>query len=172
VGFPETKRSGFGGDIQRCCRFGSSTGLVPQYSSKRRDAISFSVDKDTDLRGVCLFGSENNTYRVDLEIENTMNRTRLVSKTGNFASKVIQCEKFSYHGFEVLFEEKVSLSKNTKYSLCAVTSRPDLLRGRDGVSSVKCGDVTITFLQPFYYVSGYVNKSNVQAGQFPEFPIA
>jgi len=95
-----------------------------------------------------------------------------VSKTGNFASKVIQCEKFSYHGFEVLFEEKVSLSKNTKYSLCAVTSRPDLLRGRDGVSSVKCGDVTITFLQPFYYVSGYVNKSNVQAGQFPEFLIA
>ena len=70
LGFPDTKRSGFGGDIQRCCRFGSlSTGNASQYDSKRKDAISFSVDKDTELRGVCLFGSENNTYQVDLEIE-------------------------------------------------------------------------------------------------------
>ena len=90
VGFPATKRSGFGGDIRRCCRFGSLfTGLVSRYDSRRMDAIIFSVDKDTELRGVCLFGSENNTYRVDSNIENTKEETLLVSKTGNFASKLI-----------------------------------------------------------------------------------
>jgi len=173
VGFPETKRSGFGGDIQRCCRFGSlSTGLVSQNNSKRSDAICFSVDKDTELRGVGLFGSENNTYRVELDIENIAGRTPLVSKTGTFASKLIQCEKYSYHGFEVMFDEKVLLAKNNIYWLCTLISGPDSLCGRDGVSSVKCGDVTITFLEPFYVFIDYVNQSHVQVGQFPEFLIA
>jgi len=173
VGFPETKRSGFGGDIQRCCRFGSlSTGLVSQYDSRRGDAISFSVDKDTELRGVCLFGSENNTYQVELEIMNTMNRTCLVSKTGNFASKLIQSEKYSYHGFEVMLDEKVLLAKNTMYWLCAYISGPDSLCGGGGVSSVKCGEVFLAFFESTYISVYHDNKSNVQVGQFPEFLIA
>jgi len=45
VGFPEIKRSGFGRNIQRCCRFGSfSTGNVSRYYSERIDAIGFSVN--------------------------------------------------------------------------------------------------------------------------------
>ena len=143
-----------------------------RYDSERRDAISFSVDKDIELCGVCLFGSENNTYRVDLKIVNTMNRTRLVSKSGNFASKLIQCEKFSYHGFEVLFDEKVILAKNDRHWLCADISGPDSLCGRHGVCSVICGDVTIGFSGSCY---GSINcdiKSDVRVGQFPEFLIA
>ena len=176
VGFPDSKRSGFVGDIRRCCRFGSlSIGLVSRYDSKRRDAISFSVNKDIELCGVCLFGSENNTYQVNLKIENIDGETRLVSKTGNFASKLIQSEKYSYHGFEVMFDTKIILAKNTMYWLYAVVSGPDSLCGRDGVSSVKCGDVTITFYNSYYALppaSGYVNQSDFQAGQFPEFLIA
>ena len=88
VGYPDRKRSGFVGDIQRRCRFGSVfTANVSRYDSKRRDAISFSVDKDAELCGVCLFGSENSTYLVDLKIKNTSTGTYVVSKTGNFASK-------------------------------------------------------------------------------------
>ena len=173
VGFPETKRSGSGRDIQRCRRFGSlSTSLVSRYDGNRKDAISFSVDEDTELRGVCLIGSENNTYRVDLEIRNTKNKKSLVSKTGNFSSKLIQCKKYRYHGFEVLFDEKISLEKNTRYWLCAQISGPDSLCGGDGVSSVKCGDVTITFSESHYHFLSYVNKSDVQVGQFPEFLLA
>ena len=48
------------------------------------------MDKNTELRGVCLIGSENNTYRVYLKIENIMNKTLLVSKTGQFTSKLLQ----------------------------------------------------------------------------------
>ena len=175
VGFPETKRSGIGGNIQRCCRFGSfSTGNVSRYDSERIDAISFSVDKDAELRGVCLFGSKNNTYRVDLKIENSEEETLLVSKTGNCASKLIQCEKYSYHGFEVLFDEKVILAKNTRYSLWADISGSDSLCGRDGVRFVNCGDVSITFFRSSHYdfVDGYSNISTVHVGQFPEFLIA
>jgi len=173
VGIQETKRPGFFEDFQRCCRFGSvSTSNVSRYDSERRDAISFSLDKDIELRGVCLFGSENNTYRVDLEIENTMNSTRLLSKTGNFASKLIHSEKYSYHGFEVIFDTKIILAKNTMYWLCVVISGPDSLCGRDGVSSVICGDVTITFSRSHYRFFGNVNHSDVQVGQFSEFLIA
>ena len=95
-----------------------------------------------------------------------------MSKTGNFVSKLIECEKYSYHGFEVMFDEKVLLAKNNIYWLWAVISGPDSLCGRDGVSSVKCGDVTITFLESCYYFVGTVNQSGVKNGQFPEFLIA
>ena len=66
VGFPDRKRSNFVADFQRCCRFGSLSSNVSRYHSNSWDGICFAVDKDIELRGVCLFGSENNTYRVDL----------------------------------------------------------------------------------------------------------
>ena len=173
VGFPETKRSGFVEDFQRCCRFGSLSSTVSQYNSNSWDGICFSVDKDIELRGVCLFGSENNTYQVDLKIHNTMNDTVLVSKTGQFISKLLRCDNYSYQGFEVLFDEKVNLVKNTRYSLFAKIQGPDSLCGKDGVSSVKCEDVTFTFSESFYVLEvDYANNSCVKYGQFPEFRIA
>ena len=174
VGFPETKRCGLVGDIQRCCRFGSLSSNVSRYDLERRDAISFSVDKDTELRGVCLFGSENNAYQVHLQIESPFpRRAVLVSKTGHFPSKLLQCKKYSYHGFEVLFDEKVTLEKNTTYWLYADITGPDSLCGGDGVCFVKCENVMFTFSEScIHFVAGYVNKSNVQVGQFPEFLIA
>ena len=173
VGFPETKRSGSVADFQRCCRFGSLSSKVSRYHSNSWDGICFAVDKDTELRGVCLFGTENNTYRVDLTINNTMNDTVLVSKTGQFMSKLLQYEKYSYQGFEVLFDEKVNLVKNNKYSVFAKISGPDSLCGKDGVSFVKCGDVTFTFSEAFNFLEvDYANNSCVKYGQFPEFRIA
>ena len=174
VGFPETKRSGFVADFQRCCRFGSLSSNISRYNSNRWDGICFSVDKDIELRGVCLFGSENNTYRVDLTIHNTMNHTRLVFKTGQFISKLLRCDKYSYRGFEMLFDEKVYLKKNTRYSLFAEISGPDSLCGKDGVSSVKCGDVTFTFYDSCYtaWEDEYANFSCVKYGQIPELRIA
>ena len=173
VGFPESKRSGFVADVQRCCRFGSLSSNVSQYNSNSWDGICFSVDKDIELRGVCLFGSENNTYRVDLKIDNTMNNTVLVSKTGEFISKLLRCDKYSYQGFEVLFDENVNLVKNTRYSLFAKIQGPDSLCGKDGARSVECGDVTFTFSECFYLLEvDYANNSCVKYGQFPEFRIA
>ena len=170
VGFPETKRSGSVKKVQRCCRFGSLSSFGCRYDEKRRNAICFSVDKDIELRGVCFFGSKNNTYQVDLEIEDRRNRTRLVSYTGQFTSKILQCEKYSYHGFEVLL--KIILAKNTVYSLRAKIIGPESLFGEGGLSSVQCGNVMFRFFESRYAFFGCVNKSDVRVGQFPEFLIA
>ena len=174
VGFPETKRSGIGGNIQRCCRFGSFSIDLSNYIAFMYDAIRFSVDKDIELHGVCLFGSERNTNKLSLRITTTkgMSETVLVSETRSFPSKLLQCEKFSYRGFEVLFDQKVILAKNTSYCLYAHISGPNLLRGGNGVSSVKCGGVTFTFF--IHEGSQYFgfNRTQVKHGQFPEFLFA
>jgi hypothetical protein len=172
VGFPETKRSGFGGDIQRCCRFGSLSSKVLTYTLLGYDAMNFYAEKDIEFHGVTLFGSENNRYRVRLTITTVMSERVLARKTEHFTSKLLQCEKYSYHGFEVLFDEKVILAKNTNYRLYAKISGPDSFGGGDGVGSVKCGDVMFTFFMTEDKETVSYNGTDVQQGQFPEFLFA
>ncbi len=169
VRFPETKRSGLGGDIQRCCRFGLMSGNVNRlYNRELYDAVKFSVDKDIVLHGVCLFGGENNTYSVELKLTDATSGTVLVSKTGQFPSKLLQREKYSYCGFEVLFEEKICFNKNTTYEIWAQIIGSNSSRGEKGIGSVKCREVTFTFSEGGEHEYLY-NATSVQCGQFPEF---
>ena len=127
VGFPENKRC----NIQRCYRFGSLarevTGncVVTQYH-----AIQFSVDKDIALHGVCLFGSEGSTYLVRLNVRDARSREVLVSIKGEFLSQLLKREKYSFNGFEVLFDDKIILKKNMVYVTLAKITGPDSLRGK------------------------------------------
>ena len=173
VGFPEAKRSGFGGDFQRCFRFGSVPGrsgsCVSHYGCERYDGINFSVDKDIVLLGVCLFGNKYDSYSVSLNVTDSTREAFLVSKTGQFPSKLTQCEKCSYHGFQVLFDKKITLKRNTKYSIWAQITGPDSFCGENGIGSVKCRGVTFTFMEGKNYLSlGLINGTSVQCGQFPE----
>ncbi|KAL9980182.1 hypothetical protein ACROYT_G008731 [Oculina patagonica] len=164
VKFSATKRRGFqvDGDIQRCCRFGSPSACGWSYTGST-DAISFSVDKDIVLHGVCFFGNENKAYSVDLKVADTL--SVLVSKTGQFFSELLQGENCSYYGFKVNFDkEKVILKENTKYDLRAKISGSPSLRGVNCVSSVQCSDVTFTFMTSDYPNYG----TDVSEGQFPE----
>ena len=170
AGFPETKRTGFVPDIQRCCRFGSLSSYLSHYYEFRHDAINFYVDKDIELHGECLFGSKNNTYEVSLRITKDTSGTVLVYTIGYFYSKLLQSEKYSYHGFEVLFDEKVILAKNTTYRLFAKIRGPDSLCGKDGVTDVIRGNVTFAFLSKKGF-KGY-SLTDVQQGQFSEFLFA
>ena len=165
VGFPEAKRSGFGRDIQRCFRFGKLSGRCSYDNSLRYESINFSADKDIVLLGLCLLGSENNNYSVSLDIKDSTSEEVLVSKTGEFPSKQIQGEKCSYYGFQVLFDEKITLNKNTKYAIWAKITGPDSLRGDNGIGSVKCREVTFTFMKRR---NSPYNGTTVQYGQFPE----
>ena len=121
---------------------------------------------------MCLFGSENNTYHVKLLITNVINETVLARKRDQFTSKLLQCEKYGYHGFEVLFDEKVILAKDTRYELFAEIRGSDSFFGGDGVSSVKCRHVMFTFFESYFRCSFSYIQSDVRAGQFPEFLIA
>ena len=164
VGFPEAKRSVSGGDIQRCFRFGCLLGKR-RYLSEVFERVYFCVDKDILLLGVCFIGSESNSYSVELKVKVAANETVLVSKTGQFSSTLIQGEKCSYYGFQVLFDKKITLKKNTKYEIWAKITGPDSLRGDNGIRSVKCREVTFTFMKGNGH---WLNGTTVQYGQFPE----
>ncbi len=169
VGFPEAKRSGFSEDIQRCCRFSLMPDSISRgYGREVFEAVKFSVDKDIELHGVCLFGNENNTYFVELKLTDATSGTVLVSKTGQFTSKLLQREKYSYCGFEVWFDAKISSNKNTTYEVWAQIIGPDSPCGEHGIGSVKCREVTFTFNEGGKHVTLY-NGTTVQRGQFSEF---
>ena len=170
VGFPEKKRCGFAcaDDIQRCCRFTSLSNSPRRlYSDPFHDVINFSIDKDIELHGLCLFGSENNTYSVELKIMKASSGKILASKAGQFGSKLLQCEIGSYYGFEVLFDRNIILKKHTTYEMWAKIRGPGSLLGENGVSSIKCREVTFTFIKNQHLAVGF-NATDLQIGQFPE----
>ena len=174
VGFPETKRCGFAcvSDIQRCCRFTSLSNCPLRVCNDPfYDVISFSVDKYIVLHGLCLFGSENNTYSVELKIMKASAGKILVSKAGQFRSKLLECEMGSYYGFEVFFDKNATLKKNTTYEMWAKIRGPASMQGNNGVSSVKCREVTFTFIKNQYLAVDF-NATDVQKGQFPEILFA
>ena len=163
VGFSEIKRCG-PLSVQRCCRLNS----VEKFSGYKTDyvqyCINFSVNKDIFLHGLCIFGIENNTINVDLEV--AKNAKKLVSKSGQFASSLYTLELFSYYGFTVMFDAPVVLKKNTEHHLKATINDPTWKAracGDKGVRSVTCSGVTFTFTD----CEGG-NGSNALRKQFPE----
>jgi len=164
VGFPERKRSGFQFDIHQCFRFNSSSSVL--CSSGGIHAISFSVDKDIVLHGVCLYGREDSACSVELDVTDSYTKSVCVSKTGEFSSELLQGKRDQqYNGYRVLFNKKIVLKNNTMYSITAKISEPPSvsLRGAHGESSVQCSGVTFSFMDSEYSITG----TNVFSGQFP-----
>ena len=118
------------------------------------------------LHGLCLFGRENNDYKVTLTIKRkqTLSELTLASKTGTFPSKQLQYSSGNYYGFEILFDSKVKCIKNSEYAIEAVISGPSSLKGSRGVSSVACSGVTFKFTPN----ANSNNGTGVGSGQFPE----
>ena len=165
VGFLETKRCSlqFDGDIQQCCRLGSWSFPNWLYGGTT-DAICFFVDKDVVLHGVCLFGSMNTTYSVELNVMDRNTELTCVSKTGQFSSELFQRKNYSYYGYTVSFDKKIILKKNKMYDIRAKISGLPSHRGVCGHSFVQFSGVTFTFVNSEYSNSG----TDVNRGQFPE----
>ena len=161
------ERSGFKfeGDIQRCHRFDSwRNTTLPCDFCGGTDAIKVSVDQDVVLHGVCLFGSNNVTYTVDLNVMDTCTESICVSKSEQFSSKLLHTKKYNYYGYTVSFDKKIILKKNRKYGITAKISGLPSLHGVHGHSSVQCLGVTFTFVKSEYSNNG----TDVKHGQFPE----
>ena len=165
VGFPETKRcsSQFESDIQRCCRLGLSSGIW-YYDVGSTDAISFSVDKDIVLHGVCLFGKGDTTCSVKLDVIDSRSELSVASKTGEFSSELLQGKNYSYHGYRVSFDREIILKKTTNYDIRAKITGLPSQRGAGGDSSMQCSGVTFTFMDSDYSN----NATDILDGQFPE----
>ena len=166
VGFPETKRCGlqFDGDSKRCCRLGTLSDGTWENGGVLGDAISFSVDKYIVLHGVCVFGRENATYSVELDVIDSRSKSSVASKTGVFSSELLQGKNYSYHGYRVLFDKEIILKKNTGCDIRAKISGPPSQRGESRSSSVWCSGVTFTFKNSNYSKNG----TGIFEGQFPE----
>ena len=166
--FLETVRSGALDDnIHRCGRFQSVSKSSWGYRSGLADSINFTVDKDIMLKGLCLFGSENDNYTVKLTIKRKLTRFKLAlaSKTGTFPSKQLEYSSGNYCGFEILFDSIVECKKNSEYEIEALISGPLSWNGIGGASSVICSGVTFQFTNN---ENGTGNGTSVEKGQFPE----
>ena len=154
--------------IVRCERFGS-VGRTWHYGTYR-DCLGFTVDRDIKLQGISLFGSENNSYKVTLEIKNANNNTTVVSKSGTYPSNILPSKRHRYQGYEVLFDSAVLLKKNIRYNIEAFITGPAFAaskNGEKGFDTVEESDVTFTFSN----IEGKLpsNCTSHASGQFPEF---
>ena len=166
VGFLERKRGSLqcDGDIQQCCRLRLLSPCNWNYDGKT-DAICFSVDKDIVLHGVCLFGRENRSHFVQLDVTESFSESSVTSKAGQFSSELMKRNTdYSHHGYRVSFDKKIILKKNTAYHIRAKISGSLSLWGLSGVSLVQCSGVTFKFMDSLYSN----NATSVVKGQFPE----
>ena len=133
VGFSEIKRCGSLSSVQRCCRFNSVDqwcGLMRTYVH----CINFSVNKDISLHGIYIFGIENNTINVVLEVEESARK--LVSKSGQFSSALYTLELFSYYGFTVMFDAPIVIKKKRCVPLTSSNKPP--YREIEGLRRQRC----------------------------------
>ena len=163
VEFPKNERLPC---IVRCERFGSVSGKW-NYNGLSTDYLVLTVDRDIKLHGISLFGSENNSYEVTLEVKNADNNTTMVSKSGTYPSNILPSKRHRYHGYEVLFDSAVLLKKNIRYDIEAFITGPSSERGEKGFDTVKESDVTFTFSE----IEGKLasNGTTHCIGQFPNF---
>ena len=160
VEFPKNERRP---RIVRCERFGSVTGKWNYRSVLRKDYLGLTVDRNIKLLGISLFGSENNGYKVTLEVKNAVNNTTIVSKSGTYPSNILPSKRHRYHGYD----SAVLLKKNIRYNIEAFITGPTSERGEKGFDTVKESDVTFTFSN----IEGEANSNGTthSSGQFPEF---
>ena len=172
LGFSETRRRA--GFIHRCGRFTLMEISDWDYNGSKGDVIYFKVDKDIILNGLRLFGRENKSYNLDTlqlyqgnPIVNPSAVPLAKLERSTWPSKLLECQNFSYYGFEVLFNSKPSLKKDTGYYIKVIISGPRSANGSESLKSVKIGGVTFTFSTP--YINLVTDRSSVERGQFAEF---
>ena len=165
VGFPETKRSGPVYPVFRTCdRFNYVNESLSWSYSGKKDYLIFCVNNDIKLHGVCLFGSVNDDYRVELVIKDH-SRCNVKTMTGRFRSQEMECNVGIYSGFEIVFNTPLDVKKNTDYQIEADISGPRSAQGYIGLSLVDVSGVQFTFKRSAQ--SG--NGTSPSSGQFPRF---
>ncbi|XP_068754677.1 BTB/POZ domain-containing protein 6-like [Montipora capricornis] len=167
VGFPETKRSDLSPVFRTCDRFNMvNRGQCWDYRGKK-DFLTFSVNNNIKLHGMCLFGSINNDYHVKLVIKHLQTNYPVKTKTGNFRSQQMEDKVGTYFGFEIVFDTPLDVEKNTDYKIEALISGPSSGKGNNGRSLVDLSGVQFTFKGSAHY--DISNGTCLSSGQFPRF---
>ena len=168
LGFPETKRSCLSPVFRICDRFNNVEDIVHwDYEGAAKDCLIFSVSNNIKLHGMCLFGSMNYNYCVELKIKDLHSHSTVKTKTGSFRSQRQMEYKVGiyFDGFKIVFDTPLDVKKNTDYQIEAKISGPPSDRGYDGLSLVDVSGVEFTFKKSAQDSNG----TSPSIGQFPRF---
>ena len=151
----------------RCPRF-TCNSVKFGWKNEETEFLYFSVDRDILFHGVNLFGSKNNTYSVILKLSGTDGWfwNIYASTDGTFCS--LPNSSGEFYGFDVPFEEPITLSKGELYRLTAQVTGPQSWYGTQGRQTSKCSGVSFTMKDILMY-SRDRERTGPERGQFNEF---
>ena len=132
------------------------------YSGFCPDFITLTVDSPMRFLGVRMFGSENGKYSVSMQLCVCRDRTEILATK----KEVYESEsKISneYFGFDVLFDEAVTLEARISYTLEVLLEGPPSFYGVHGFSEVELYGKTVSL-----YRDDCPVFSRFRAGQFAE----
>ncbi len=125
------------------------------YNGKKSDALTLVVNKAVLFRGVRLFGNaDNSQYEVKFTIKDE-------NVTGTFTAEQ---GSEGVWGYDVMLSNPISLLPDEEFTIIATINGPPSYRGQNGKSSVKVGDIIVTFKNAPYGFS--TNCTNKNVGQF------
>ena len=113
-----------------------------------KHSLAFTADKSIILHGVYLFGSEDNSYTVTLEVKNASSNTTIVSKSGTYSSQPLLHNglfRSNYYGFQVSFDYGAYIKRNTTYHIEALISGPPSGHGTNGLETIIRSGVPFRF---------------------------
>ena len=151
VGFLVFERAG---SCMRCCRSerANMTSILKNNGLDSPYLFELTVDKDIMLYGVALFGNKNADFSVTINFSNNEDAIPIADKTGAFTSLHVKLEKDqpSYYGFDVLFDDPVTMKKDVKYCIQVGINGPDSRVEGRVLKDVECAGVTFNFEDPYY----------------------
>ena len=153
-------------NFRECRRFESYSCEDPLFLKPRdkHDRICFTLNKSIYLYGVQLFGREGGSYTGSVYLNDIADGTRIVQKSGTYASKDKDHHTCKYYVFGVFFDQPVFLRQNTCYEIVSFLSGPPSWFGKRGKSAVDCWGVIFTFSNSKRKEN---NGTDVSGGQFP-----
>ena len=143
LGFQGNKRIG---TCQSSFRFGYVSSKCLNMENTK--CINFQVDKEVMLPGVRLFGSENGNYEVTLTVELLEDwdcGELITQKAGKFSSKIVHSRDCSFHGFDVKFNDPITVLKDVDYRVKASVTGPWSHHGCRDTDTVTSHGVTVSF---------------------------
>ena len=122
------------------------------------DAINFQTDGDVILSGYRLWGVNRGSTSFQVTIRLYRGSNLIAEKTGIYATSS------SVKTFEVHFSQWISIHAGVTYSATAtITTSEKSLFLNDGMTSVSCSGVSVTFMTS----SKNTNGSGPSSGQIP-----
>ena len=157
VGFLDVHRV----PLLRCCRF-KSFQADSYHSPAYQIWYPLTVDKNIMLYGVTILGDDGGKFAVDVQIsffyhegddddddddDNFDNDEELVvaSKTGTFTSMRRSCSFGHYYGFDVIFDEPLSVEKDILYFISVDVDGPAYFLANGATDVVHASGVEFDF---------------------------